>query len=267
VVEHTSLRPAAAAAANKLVSKTATRVRRPAGLNHIQTGTETAFLTPQDVRLLPGMGAKLVQTAAVTGMREIGDIAGLSDGEALALFGKHGPTLRNLARGLDASPVTNTYERTIDARLDFAETVDEWDVIQAGMVYLAETVGLEMRGAKLGAHFLQLAVTYADGVQPTGEATGRQYITDREIAAGAVEIYRKIVARRLRIRAMGLRLGDLRPLMFQPDLFLPEPEEARRHLQDAADAIRTRYGHTALMTAAVLAASGAGAALALPGHA
>jgi DNA polymerase-4 len=272
VLEQTGLYPAAAVATNKLVSKIATRMIRPAGLIHIQAGMEAAFLVHQDIRLLPGMGPKLVQIATATGMREIGDIAALSNGEVVSLFGKFGPVLRDKALGLDDSPVRQITDTAlvVDKKLQFAESTIEWEVIRAGIVVLAETAGLEMRGAKLGAQFLQLAVTYADGVQPTGEATDRLFITDREIADGAVGVYRKIVPRRLRVRALGLRLADLRPLSFQPDLFLPEPEEKSRHLQDAADAIRTRYGHSSLMTAAVLAASSAGAAgvaLALPAHA
>jgi DNA polymerase-4 len=77
IFEKTGIRPAAAVAENKLVCKAASRVIRPVGLIQIQYGTETAFLAHQDIRLLPGIGPKLLRTAEVTGIREIGEIASL----------------------------------------------------------------------------------------------------------------------------------------------------------------------------------------------
>jgi DNA polymerase-4 len=51
------------------------------------------------------MGPSLLRTIAVPGFREAGELGALSDGEALALFGKRGLVLRDAARGLDDSPV------------------------------------------------------------------------------------------------------------------------------------------------------------------
>jgi DNA polymerase-4 len=99
MLEQTGMRPAAAVAGNKLVCKVASRAIRPVGLIQIPAGAETAFLAHQDIGLLPGMGPGLLRTAAVTGFREIGELARLNDGEALALFGKRVPLLRDtLAR-------------------------------------------------------------------------------------------------------------------------------------------------------------------------
>jgi DNA polymerase-4 len=71
------------------------------GADTEQAGAETAFLAHQDIGLLPGMGPGLLRTAAATGFREIGELARFNNGEALALFGKRGPLLRDTARGID----------------------------------------------------------------------------------------------------------------------------------------------------------------------
>jgi DNA polymerase-4 len=130
ILEETGIYPAAAVAGNKLVSKVATRTIRPTGLIQVHTGTEAEFLAHQDMRILPGMGPGLLRTAAVTGIREIGEIAALSEGEALALFGKRGPLLRSMALGIHGSPVAgNAGEKRISGQADFNEDVIDDTVI------------------------------------------------------------------------------------------------------------------------------------------
>ena len=65
----------------------------------------------------------MLRTAAVTGFREIGELARLNDGEALALFGKQRPLLRDTALGIDTRAVMSggLTEKKIEGRLDFAK--------------------------------------------------------------------------------------------------------------------------------------------------
>jgi DNA polymerase-4 len=257
IFDKTGMRPAAAVAGNKLVCKAASRVIRPVGLIQIQHGTEAAFLAHQDIRLLPGMGPSLLRTAEVTGFREIGELAALSDGEALSLFGKRGLLLRDTARGIDDSPVESgdLNEKKIEKRLDFAMDTLDFDTIRGGLIFLSESAGIEMRRDKLGVRNITLAALYSDGVRASGSVREkRALVTDREIAAALEGVYLKVVVRRLRVRSIGLTLGELRPLGWEPDLFVPEPDEKGRRLQEATDRIRGRFGFASLMTGAVMAA-------------
>jgi DNA polymerase-4 len=257
ILERTGLKPAAAVAGNKLVCKVASRVIRPAGLIQVQTGTEAAFLAHQDIALLPGMGPGLLRTAAVTGFREIGELARLTCGEALALFGKRGPLLRDAARGIDNSPVApgGPGEKSIEGRLDFAEDVIDGGAVRGGLFYLAERAGLDMRRAQSGAGLVRVTIWYSDGVRASGERRGKRlFVTDKEIGEEMVQVYGKTANRRLRIRAVGVTLGDVRPLGWEPDLFLPEDTVRGRRVQEAVDGIRNRYGVKAVTTGAALPA-------------
>jgi DNA polymerase-4 len=264
IIDETGIESAAAAGSNKLVCKIGTRTIRPTGLIAIREGDEAVFLAHQSIALLPGMGPKLLRTAAITGFREIGDVAALSDGETLALFGKGGLLLREKARGIDDSPVAigDSTERIIKRVLEFGEDVIDLDTIRGGLAYLAENTGPELRGDKLGAAFLGLTVTYADGVTEGGEERSKRLIIlDREIAGTAERVYRRVVKRRIRIRSITLTLGGLKPLGWEPDLFIPEEDDRQRRVQEAADAIRNRYGFGTITTGAVMAASGREAGL------
>jgi DNA polymerase-4 len=259
--EQTGIYPATAVAGNKLVSKVATRTIRPVGLIQVQAGTEAEFLAHQDIRILPGMGPGLLRTAAVTGLREIGEIAALSEGEALALFGRRGPVLRRMAQGIDGSCVEGPGgERRIVQQADFSEDVIDETAILGAIEALAEHGGLAMRRDKLGAAIITLMVVYADGVKAEGREKGggaktsRLYVFDRDIAAAGVRIYRKTAVRRIRIRSVGLALEELLPLGYTADLFEPEGETKNRKLQEAVDAIQKRYGAGAVCRGPVLAA-------------
>jgi len=267
--EKTGLGTAAATAANKLVSKVASRTVRPVGLVEVPAGDEAAFLAHQDIALLPGMGPKLMRTAAATGFREIGEIAALSDGEALALFGKKGPLLRDAARGIDNSPVrSGTGKRSIARRADFAEDVIDETIIRGAMASLVEHGGLEMRNEKLGMGALRLDLIYRDGVELQGfEKSKRLLVLEGEIMAAFYSLYKKTAARRIRIRSICLAFEDLAPLGYQPDLFEPAamsgdlafpPAAKNRKLQEALDTIQNRYGAGALMCGMVFAAAAYG---------
>jgi DNA polymerase-4 len=267
--EQTGINPAAAAACNKLVAKVATRTIRPKGLIQVQGGTEAEFLAHQDIRILPGMGPGLLRTAAVTGLREIGDVAALSEGEALALFGRRGPVLRSMARGIDGSRVEgqggelgNRSSRRITQQADFSEDVIDETAVLGAIEALAEQGGFAMRRDKLGASIISLIVVYADGVKAEGKEKGggakasRLYVLDRDIAVAGVRIYRKTAVRRIRIRSVGLALDGLLPLGYEADLFEPEGEAKSRKLQEAVDVIQKRYGVGAVCRGLVLAAGG-----------
>ena len=244
ISEYNEIIPAAAVACNKLVSKVASRTIRPAGLIQVQAGAEAEFMFHQDIRILPGMGQGLLRTASVTGIREIGEVASLSVNEALAIFGKRGSLLRDMARGIDTSRVeAHNAARRITQKADFDEDIIDETSVRAAFESLAEYGGLKMRNEKSGAAALRLAVMYSDGLEVHGfEKLKRLLVTDSEIINEAFKLYKKTAIRRVRIRSIRLSFEDLAPLGYQPDLFEPETETANRRLQEAVDKIQNRYG-------------------------
>jgi DNA polymerase-4 len=257
IYEKALIRPAVGVAVNKLVSKVATRTIRPVGLIQVNAGTEADFLFYQSIRLLPGMGAKLLRTAEITGIREIGEIAALTEIEAVSLFGKQGMTLRQMAQGIDGSRVEEGgTERRIVQQADFDTDVIDETAIRGAIEALAENGGLVMRRDKLGCSEITLAVVYSDGVRVEGkEKLRRLCVLDKEIQAAGERIFAKAAARRIRVRSIGLALGGLAPLGYEPDLFEVETEVKDKKLQEAADKIRTRFGADKLMKGIVFGAS------------
>ena len=103
-------------AANKLVAKIASDLRKPDGLVVVPPGTEAAFLAPLPVRRLWGIGPKMEERLLKAGIHTIGQLA---QGEAVLQrrLGTHGHDLLRLARGLD--------ERGVEAHAGEAKSVGQ----------------------------------------------------------------------------------------------------------------------------------------------
>jgi len=261
------IEPTVAVARNKLVAKVATRSIRPSGIAAVRAGEEASFLSPQDARLLPGVGPAVSRILSVTGLTEIGELASLTDGEALALFGPRGRALRDAALGLDDSPVVSgaLSDRTIRRRLDFSSDVIEEEIIHGAIVSLVEDAGVELRGARLAAARLRLSLFYADGVRTDAEERRKNpLVLDSDLLLAAQAAYVRAATRRIRIRSLSLVLSSFAPLLFEPDLFAPVGPSRLERLQTAVDAARGRFGVASLTRAASLAASGAAASRPAP---
>jgi DNA polymerase-4 len=205
-----------------------------------------------------------MKTIRVTGFRRAGELAGLSDSEAAALFGKKGILLRDSALGIDNSPVASCESRVIESRADFPEDVIDEAVIHGAIASISGHAGLEMRKDKLGTTVLKIEVVYADGVNAEGkEKMSRPFFLDRDITEIAKRVYHKTVLRRIRIRSVVLSLEGLVPLRCEPELFEPEIESKSRDLQSAVDSIQERYG-TGTVTKGIILAAGAVKRLSIP---
>jgi DNA polymerase-4 len=256
LTDETGLYPATASSSNKTVAKVATRMIRPQGLVHVRSGSEAEFLARQDIGILPGMGQKLLRIAEATGIREIGEVASLTEVEALSLFGRPGTALRNMARGIDNSPVEDKHTRHITKQANFNEDVIEEEVIKGALEALIEEAGFEMRKDRFGSSVVRFKIVYADGNEAeNSEKEKRLCVTDWDITAAAIRLYHKTATRRIRVRSVALTLEGLTPLGYNTDLFEVEGEAKYRRLQEALDGIQNRYGAGSVNRGLVLVAS------------
>ncbi len=243
--EQLTLEGAVAVATNKLVAKIGTRTIRPAGITQIQEGEEASFLAQQEVRLLSGVGSAIGNLLAVAGIKNIGQLAALEDGEVLAFLGKRGLALRNAARGMDTSPLYQGpgEQKAIVRKVYFAEPVFAWEALQASVVAAAEDAGLQMRSERFGCSAVHLTLFFSDG--QTSEAarrTKQQWVFDHELEPILCQTALQALQRRVQLLGFTLRLADLRPVYREIDLFLPQQSRKQEVLQTTIDQVRKRFG-------------------------
>lgn len=100
----------AGVANGKMVAKIASDSCKPDGLAIVEPGTEAAFLAPQPVGRLWGVGPKAQKRLAEAGVTTIGEFAGLDDARLFSVFGRTGKRLRELAQGIDDRIVSDERE-------------------------------------------------------------------------------------------------------------------------------------------------------------
>ena len=256
ILSATGLRPVLALAGSKTVSKVATRVFRPAGFVALSPHEEILLLRHQPVGLLPGVGPVLQSRFDLLDIREIGDLAGLSDAQARAL-GSRGPELVARSRGVDAIPVDPELpERRIErGQFVFEPDIADTDIIRTRLDALASELAYSLRRRGLGARRVRVALSYADGLRSeAAERSTRVLSRDDEVVRLARAAFLRARTRRVRIRRIAVALSDQDSAGPELDLF--EPDEARLALlQPALDRVRNRYGFGAVAPAALLAAA------------
>lgn len=118
------LTASAGVAPNKFLAKIASDWRKPDGLFVIQPKDVDAFLEPLPVGRIPGVGKVTGERLKQMGAATVGQLRNLSLEKLESRFGRYGPRLHALARGIDPSPVVaNRPVRSISAEDTFARDI------------------------------------------------------------------------------------------------------------------------------------------------
>lgn len=251
-VRRAGLRPVAGLAVNRLVSKIGTRVVKPDGFVVIGPGDEPGFLRHQEVSLVPGVGVKLMERLGLLGIREIGELASLSDADASAFLGRHGPLLRDRARGIDTAPPSarGTGERSVRASHLFDTDTADAAEIEAALRGIVEDAGVLLRSDGLAARSVEVALAYSDRLRARGSAAlPAPSWRDAELFEAARAALHRGMTRRVRVRRVAVVFSRMVPAARQAELFAPPGAAKGEALQDALDSIRRRYGRGAVRAA------------------
>jgi DNA polymerase-4 len=235
-------------ATTKLVAKVASDLQKPDGLVVVPPGEEAAFLSPLPITRLWGVGAKSAVALAEYGVRTIGDLAGLPADLLVRRFGKHGASLGDRARGLDADPVAGRDPaKSIGHEHTFDVDTSDREVIERTILGMAEGVAGRLRDSKVKASTVTVKIRDSSFRTITRQRTMPEPtdLTD-PIFRTALELARPEV-RGLRIRLLGVTASGLGE-RDQLSLFAAD-DPRRRRVVEAADSVRHRFGERAITRA------------------
>jgi DNA polymerase IV len=105
IFQKTSLTASAGLAPNKMLAKIASDWKKPNGLFEITENQIDGFMIDLPVRRLWGIGPKSAEQLAKLGVRTCGDLQRYTRFQLFEEFGKFGPELYDLCRGIDSRPV------------------------------------------------------------------------------------------------------------------------------------------------------------------
>ena len=251
------LHATAGIAVNKLVSRVAARVIRPAGLCDIFPGGEAPFLAPLPIGYLPAAGRAERERCADLNIARVGDLLRFSPLQIRVAFGWRGGLLRAQAIGVDEAPVRPPETApavSVDETL--AEDANDADALLACLCRLCDRAGTRLRRLEARARRIRLTLRYADAVMAHRETRlAVPVAADLVLFARARTLLDEARARRVRLRWIELRCGDLVRGSRQLELFGPgnaagAPAWARAGAADAiagaVDRIRARFGDGAI---------------------
>jgi DNA polymerase-4 len=245
-------------AANKLVARVATKEAKPGKLVVVAAGGERGYLAPWPARVLPGVGRQVAGRLERLNVARVGEVAAMPALVLSALFGTRGRLLHDQARGIDPRPVQpRKPQQSISRCNSFDPPVANRSFLHAMLDYLLERAAAWLRFHDLAARGVAVTIRYGDYAGDAGRESFRvPTACDQRLKEAARECFDKLYRRRLPLRLLGLELAPLVTRECQPVLF-PDPEAERaRRLAECKDAIRRRFGFTALLNGSALLLAG-----------
>lgn len=239
-------------ASNKMVSRIASEVIPPAGLQDVPHGNEPSFLSPLPVRLLPGVGSRTEDLLFDLNLRIIRDVAAMKMEHLALAFGRLGFALYQHAHGIDRTPVYPMRAvPSVEEEQALPEDSNDYDLLRRVLREMCEGAVRQLREKKQRAGCMELCVRYADHREGTRKLKMTPPLQSSTILyARAVPVLNLVLERRTRVRSMRLRLTDLSAGSVQMELFADPVPERHTKLELALDILRRRYGDKAVVNVA-----------------
>jgi DNA polymerase IV len=235
-------------ASNKLVSRIASEVIQPAGLQDVPHGNEPSFLSPLPVRLLPGVGPQTEAQLADLNLRVIHDIAAMRMEHLALAFGRLGFGLYQHARGIDRTPVypMRAVPAVEEARV-LPEDSNDCEALKRVLREICERAVRQLREKKQRAGRMELCLRFADYREESRKLKLAPPLQSSTILyACALPVLNLVLERRTRVRSLHLTLTDLSAGSVQMELFADPVPERNVKLELALDTLRRRYGEKAV---------------------
>jgi len=244
----TGLTASVGLAPNKLVAKIISQQCKPDGLQHVKQDEVQSTLDPLPVTAMWGIGPRTGESLAKAKITTIHDLRLAPEAKLKALFGSQALRFKALAEGRDERPVDDSGgERSVSQETTFEHDLSDMKDLDPVLRVLTEDLCRILRKNALKPHTLVVKLRETD----FSRHTRQRRFTPADASFDALyPIARTLLARwleehphrQLRLLGVGARdfAGDE-----QQDLF-DESRARRERLETASDAVRERFGNSAL---------------------
>jgi DNA polymerase-4 len=254
VKRETRLTVSIGVAPSKLVAKIASDLDKPDGLVVVRDGEVEDFLAPLEISRLWGVGAVGQAKLERLGIRTFADVRRLDMKTLKSMFGTHGESLYNRCRGIDDRPVvTDRKAKSIGHERTFGENLNSLDQCHAQVVDLAERVSWRLRRANRGAGTITLKVRNGAFRTITRNRTlAEPSFESAAIVREASALLEAWAKRSFEpVRLLGVSASNLATPK-GPGLFDGKEHTKSSRVDEAADAIRSKFGDGAIGRASSL---------------
>lgn len=251
----TGLTASVGLAANKLLAKIASDLRKPDGFVWIRPESVSETLDPLPIRRLFGIGRKTAAKLEEHGIHTFGQLRQAPEALLWPIFGRHTRRVRERAAGIDDRPVVPDWEeKSISAEETFERDIRDHDRLQSELADLADRTCARLRAKQLMAAQVNVKIRRRDFTTYTRQHSFTPPTQDaRIILALARELLRTWLSTQPRaaIRLLGVGVASLSPAR-QLDLFAGSAVPEADPLGGVVDQIHERFGAASLQRASSL---------------
>ena len=244
---------------NKIFAKLGSDMKKPDAVTHISEENFREKVWPLPVGELIYVGRATARKLGTYGIRTIGDLAAASPDFLKRLLGVNGVALWTYASGLDVSRVMHkdfhAPVKSIGHGVTCAADLETGVEVKNVIIELAQDIGRKLRQHEMCAGGVALTVR-------DNRLAYRQYRVRNElktqspaaIADCAYEQFARLYDWQNPVRALTVTAINLTPKAEQEQMCMFDDPAARRHerLDDAVEAIRSRFGKRAIYPACLL---------------
>jgi DNA polymerase-4 len=252
VVTETGLTCSVGVAASKFVAKMASTRAKPDGMLVVPKEQTLAFLHPLPIRTLWGVGPTTEESLRRLGLATIGDIAEVPIGALRSAVGVAGAEkLSQLARGHDPRPVeTSRVEKSVGHEVTFHTDISDIEQLRVELLRLSDKVAVRLRERGWVTRTVGLKLRWSDFTTlsrshtlPEPTSVGRRLHEEAVALLDALQPLRPV-------RLIGIRAEQLTPS--GDGALLWDPDEDWREAENSVDAVRKKFGTSALAPASLL---------------
>ena len=245
IKKNTGLPISFAVSANKTVAKIGTGEAKPLGRIEIPNREIQPFVNPLSIKKIPMVGNVTFQLLSRIGIRHIKTLAEMPVDVLQQMIGKNGAELWKKANGIDDSPVVPYSERkSLSAEHTFAQDSIDLENMRSIISGMVEQLAFQLRQEKWLTSVVTVKIRYANFDTETKQCRVSYTSADHTLLKYALELFKKLYTRRMRLRLIGIRFSGLVHGCHQMDLF--EDTEELMNLYQSMDRMKNRFGKTAV---------------------
>lgn len=234
----------------KFLAKVASDLQKPRGFSVIGQREALDFLAPRPVTTIWGVGKAFAATLERDGIRTIGQLQTMEEGELMRRYGTMGQRLYRLSRGIDDREVhLNDAAKSVSAETTFFDDIARFDDLVPILRNLSEKVAWRLKKNAIAGDTVVLKLKTADFKIRTRNKRLEDptQLADRIFRTGLTMLEKETDGTKFRL--LGIGVTDLTdPGRADPPDLVDEHASRRAAAEAAIDKLREKFGKNTVET-------------------
>jgi DNA polymerase-4 len=234
----------------KFLAKVASDLEKPRGFSVIGRAEAVEFLATRPVTTIWGVGRAFNATLEADGIRTIGQLQAMQEGDLMRRYGTMGQRLYRLSRGIDDREVhLNDPAKSVSAETTFFDDISRYDDLVPILRRLSEKVSARLKSQGIAGQTVVLKLKTADFKSRTRNKRLEDptQLADRIFRTGISMLERETDGTKFRL--LGIGVTDLTdPVRADPPDLVDKQAGRRAAAEAAMDKLRDKFGKAAVET-------------------